>query len=92
VGQLLNIYSQGRELFDVDTKESLGTTETLIATIRIDQVMPRISYAKLVEGDLAKITEGQICRPRKVEAVPQPAGQKSEIEKSPTGGIKLPFD
>jgi TolB-like protein len=92
VGQLLDVVSQGKELFDADTQESLGTTETIIATIRIDRVMPRISYAKLVEGDLAKITEGQICRPRKVEAVPQPAGQKSEIEKSPTGGVKLPFD
>jgi hypothetical protein len=54
--------------------------------------MPRISYAKLIEGDLAKITEGLICRPRKVEAAPQPAGRKSEIEKSPEGGVKLPFD
>jgi TolB-like protein len=91
VGQLLDIVSAGKELFDADTKESLGTTETLIATIRIDKVMPRLSYAKLVEGDLAKLSEGLICRPRKAEARPQ-QGRKSEIEKSPTGGVKLPFD
>jgi aconitase B len=91
VGQLLDIVSQGKELFDADTKESLGTTETLVATIRIDKVMPRLSYAKLVEGDLAKLSEGLICRPRKAEAKPI-EGRKSEIEKSPTGGVKLPFD
>jgi TolB-like protein len=91
VGQLLDIVSQGKELFDADTKESLGTTETLVATIRIDKVMPRISYAKFVEGDLAKISEGLICRPRKAEAAPL-EGRKSEIEKTPAGGVKLPFD
>jgi TolB-like protein len=91
VGQLLDIVSQGKELFDADTKESLGTTETLIATIRIDKVMPRLSYAKLVEGDLAKLSEGLICRPKKAEAKPL-EGRKSEIEKTPAGGVKLPFD
>jgi hypothetical protein len=91
VGQLLDIVSQGKELFDADTKESLGTTETLVATIRIDKVMPRMSYAKFVEGDLAKISEGLICRPRKAEAKPL-EGRKSEIEKTPAGGVKLPFD
>jgi len=91
VGQLLNIYSQGKELFDADTKESLGTTEILVATIRIDKVLPRLSYAKLVEGDPAKLSEGLICRPRKAEAKPL-EGRKSEIEKTPAGGVKLPFD
>jgi TolB-like protein len=90
-GQLLDIVSQGKELFDADTKESLGKTETLVATIRIDRVMPRISYAKVIEGDLSKLSEGLICRPRKAEAAP-PQGRKSEIEKSPEGGVKLPFD
>lgn len=91
VGQLLDIVSQGKELFDADTKESLGTTETLVATIKIDKVMPRISYAKLVEGDLAKLSEGLICRPRKAEAKPL-GGRKSDIEMTPQGGVKLPFD
>jgi hypothetical protein len=90
-GQLLSVYSQGKELFDADTKESLGTTEILVATIKIDKVLPRMSFAKLVEGDLTKLSEGLICRPVKAEAKPLP-GRKSEIEKSPQGGVKLPFD
>jgi hypothetical protein len=90
-GQLLDIVSQGKELFDADTKESLGMTETVVATVRIDKVMPKISYAKLVEGDMTKLSEGLICRPRKVEIAPLP-GRQSEIQRSPSGGVKLPFD
>jgi TolB-like protein len=90
-GQLLDIYSPGKELFDTDTKESLGTTEILIATVRIDKVLPRISYAKLVDGDVSKISEGLVCRPRKAQAKPL-EGRKSEVEKTPAGGVKLPFD
>jgi hypothetical protein len=92
VGQLLDIVSQGKELFDADTKESLGTTETLIATIRIEKVSPKISYARVVEGDLTKLSEGLICRPQKIEAPVPVEGRKSETQKSPTGGVKLPFD
>jgi len=91
VGQLLDIYSQGKELFDVDTKESLGKTEILIATIRIDKVTPRISYAKLIEGDLSKISEGLICRPKKIKEQTM-EGFKSDIERTPKRGVKLPFD
>lgn len=91
VGQVLNIYSQGQELFDADTKESLGTTETLIATIQIDRVMPRISYAKLIAGDPATVSEGLVCRPAKMEAAPD-QGRQSEIQRTPQGGVTLPFD
>jgi len=90
-GQLLDVFSQEKEIFDADTKESLGKTEALVATIKIDKVMPKISYAKLVDGELAKITEGLICRPKKAEAAPD-EGRKSNIERAPTGGVKLPFE
>lgn len=92
VGQLLDIYSQGKELFDADTKESLGTMEILVATIRIGKVTPRISYAKLVGGDLSKLSEGLICRPKKKVVEKTIEGRKSDIERTPKGGVKLPFD
>ncbi len=92
VGQLLDIVSQGKEIFDADTKESLGTTETLIATIRIEKVSPKISYARVVGGDLTQLSEGLICRPQRIEAPVPVEGRKSEIQKSPTGGVRLPFD
>ena len=90
-GQLWDIFSQGREIFDVDTKESLGKTEILIATIKIDKVTPRISYAKIIKGDLSKISEGLICRRKKIKEKTI-EGRKSNIERIPQGGVKLPFD
>ncbi len=90
-GQLFDIYSQGKELFDVDTHESLGTTETLVATIKVEKVLPRMSYAKLINGSIAQLSEGLICRPRKAEQAPL-EGRKGNIPRSPQGGVKLPFD
>ena len=90
-GLLLNIFSPGKEIFDIDTKESLGRMEILVATIKIDKVTPKISYAKLIKGDLSKISEGLICRHKKIE-VKTMEGFKSDIERTPKGGVKLPFD
>ncbi len=90
-GSVLDVFVQGEELFDSDTKESLGRTEDQIATIRIEKVTPTISYASLIEGDLDKISAGMICRLRKTEfQVPKRAG--SRLERTPQGGVKLPFD
>ena len=90
-GSVLDVFVQGEELIDVDTKESLGRTENQIATIRIEKVTPTISYARLVKGDLDKISVGLICRLRKVEfEKPERAG--SRIRRTPQGGVKLPFD
>jgi curli biogenesis system outer membrane secretion channel CsgG len=90
-GSVLDVFVQGEEIIDVDTKESLGRTENHIATIEIEKVTPTISYARLVKGDLDKISVGLICRLKKVELeVPERAG--SRIERTPQGGVKLPFD
>jgi hypothetical protein len=91
-GSVLDVFVQGEEIIDFDTKESLGRTESKIATIKVEKVTPTISYAGLVEGDPEKISEGLICRLRKV--VPERSGgsRKSNIERTPQGGVKLPFD
>jgi hypothetical protein len=90
-GLLFDIFVEGKEIFDVDTKESLGETETLVATIRVNKVTPKIAYAKLIKGDLSKVSEGLVCRRKKV-AKKTLEGLKSDIERTPQGGVKLPFD
>ncbi len=90
-GSVLEVFIQAKEIIDFDTKESLGKTEILIATITIEKVTPTISYARLVKGDFDKISEGLICRLKKVEAK-KPVGAKSSIKRTPQGGVKLPFD
>ena len=90
-GSVLEVFIQAKEIIDFDTKESLGKTEILIATITIEKVTPTISYARLVKGDFDKISEGLICRLKKVEPK-KPEGAKSSIKRTPQGGVKLPFD
>ncbi len=90
-GSVLEVLIQGKEIFDIDTKESLGRTENLIATIKIEKVTPTISYARIIKGDFDKISEGLICRLKKVE-FKVPEGAKSSIKRTPQGGVKLPFD
>ena len=51
VGMLLDVFKQGKEVFDADTNESLGTTENRVATVEVQKVAPTMSYAKVVAGD-----------------------------------------
>lgn len=90
-GSVLDVIVQGEEIIDFDTKESLGSTESQIATIRIEKVTPTLSYARLINGDLDKISVGLICRLRKTE-FEMPERARSRIERTPRGGVKLPFD
>ena len=87
----LYVFAEGREIIDVDTKETLGKTENLIEIIKISRVTPKVSYAKLTKGDLMKIAEGLVCRVRKTKAKTA-EGLKGNIERDPKGGVKLPFD
>ena len=92
-GRLFEVYTEGQEVIDPDTKESLGTTEVLVATIKIDKASQNISYASVVRGDTAKLSEGLICRPKKTEFKDAVKGTKeAEIDRTDSGGVKLPFD
>ncbi len=90
-GLLLDVFAEGKEVLDFDTKESLGKTEILVATIKVNKVSPNFSYTELTEGDLSKISEGLICRPKTIVEKPDEA-PKTNIERTPSGGVKLPFD
>ena len=81
----MEVFIQGKEIIDFDTKESLGKTEISIATIMVEKVTPTISYARVVKGNFDKISEGLICRLKKIEAK-KPEGAKSSIKSTPQGG------
>ena len=51
-GQQFRLMSQGAEMFDPYTHESLGRIERTTGRVEITDVGPRISYAKLVDGAL----------------------------------------
>ena len=91
-GLLLDVFTPGEEIIDADTNESLGKAQTLVATVKVEKVASKISYAKLVDGDKSKLSKGLICRYKKITETPQNPGRKSNIQQGPAGGIKLPFD
>ena len=88
---IYEVLKEGTELFDYDTKESLGKIEEPIATIKIVKVMSNFSYAAIAQGDISKLSEGLICRKQGKE--PQkPIEQQNDTKITPSGGVKMPFD
>lgn len=71
VGTELDVFSEGEEMVDPDTGEVLGSAETKIGRIRVDQVLPKFSKCSIVAGRPQK---GNICRPAHgdVSAPPPP--------------------
>ncbi len=88
---IYEVLKEGVELFDYDTKESIGKIEEPVATIKITKVMSNFSYAAIVKGDALKLSEGLICR-KKTEEPQNISEQKTNVEVLPSGGVKMPFD
>jgi len=90
-GMLLDVCSEGKEVFDVDTGESLGKVESRVAVIEVQQVTYGMSFAKVIAGDAAGISKGLVCRVKEAKKKPG-VGTKPEVIRTKTGGVKLPFD
>jgi len=94
VNELLEVFSIGENVKDTYTGESLGAVETWVATVEITRVNPKMSYAKIIKGDIAKITNGFICR-RIIKKYEQPESsifRKNNVKILDNGGVNLPFD
>jgi curli biogenesis system outer membrane secretion channel CsgG len=92
-GVVFDIFAQGNELFDPETKESLGKAENYVASIEIIKVAESMSYAKLVSGNMSQISKGLTCRIKTTTEKPaDAAGSKSNVIRTESGGVKLPFD
>jgi hypothetical protein len=89
-GMLLDVFTPGKELFDADTKESLGKLESVAATIKITKVAQKISYCEVVGAGNGKIEKGLICRIKPVKK--EEPGAKPNIKRTESGGVILPFD
>jgi len=90
-GMLLDVFMQGKEIFDTDTKESLGTIENRVATIEVLKVAQTMSYARVVSGDSSQISRGLVCRVKKAKKAEE-VGVKPDVIRTEKGGVKLPFD
>lgn len=93
-GEMLDVFRAGEQVVDPYTGESLGATESWVATIEIVRVIPKMSFAKVVKGGTEPIPTGSICR-RNLTAktlLQQSSGRATDVTSSPSGGVRLPFD
>jgi len=89
------VFAAGTEVVDPVSGRSLGKTEDKIADVKITQVLPKFSYAQVVTGNASAVQIGQVCR---VDAAtltvkePIVGGKKSNVQFTPSGGVRMPFD
>lgn len=88
-GSIYNLFQLGEKLIDPYTKESLGFEEYQIGQLEIVRVTSKISYAKLIDGEINRVKEGLIAR------FHDPLQQDVELKKptvqsSSLGGVFLP--
>lgn len=62
VGERLSVGTWGELIVDPDTGKYLQPDEEIVAVIEVTRVLPKITYAKVVEGDATQITVRSICR------------------------------
>ncbi len=60
VGDTFNVFAQGEELIDPDTKESLGREEVKVGKIKVTQVNPKTSTGEILDD--TGIDKGAILR------------------------------
>lgn len=103
VGKRFKVMLQGTELFDPYTNESLGKTDQEIATIEVSDVRPKISYARLIAGQIPLAGGEMILHADQTVSVPieptVPARRKSghvraavAVSSERDAGVRLPFD
>jgi curli biogenesis system outer membrane secretion channel CsgG len=93
-GGTYELFNVGEAILDPQTQAEIGRQETPLGKIRITKVLPRICYAEVLGNNQEEIGIGAVCRPVK-EPKDKAWGQgtrESDIQKTSSGGVKLPFD
>ncbi|ABB22976.1 CsgG/HfaB family protein [Pelodictyon luteolum] len=93
-GDLLDVFAAGPGVKDHYTGESLGAVESRIGRIRVVRVAAKKSYAAVVDGELALMADGSICRRLSSggDLPPVNPGRPTDVRLSEDGGAVLPFD
>ena len=95
-GERLTAFVLGEEVKDSRTGEVLDQVEEPVATLEIVRVTPKLSYARVAEGDASRVVAGtRARRPEVVRVPPQAPATASpndtSIRATGTGGIVTPF-
>ena len=93
-GEILDVFSKGEKVIDPYTGESLCSSESWVATIKISRVIPKMSYARVLKGEYSLIQNGNICRRQaeKSKRSSHTPGRTTDVQSASGGGVVLPFD
>ena len=92
IGEQLVVYALGETVKDTRTGEVLDEIEEEIGVIEITRVTEKMSYARLVSGDISKIAVGsRVRRPENVNVQAAPAAAPSTLTPNANGGVVAPF-
>lgn len=94
-GDLFEIWKTGQDIVDPETGASLGKQEQQVAALKITKVLPKISYAAISQGVVSDAAVGSACRRVRVDdklLLQSPAHRPTNIELTPSGGAKMPYD
>ena len=92
VGDRFLVCALGEPVKDTRTNEVIDWTETPVATVEVTAVLPKLSYAKFVDGDLTKVTVGSRLRRTQAPNAPKPQQPlTTTIQGNGSGGVVAPF-
>lgn len=91
VGDRFTVCALGDEVKDTRTGEVIDVVEIPVATAEIVSVQSKLSYAKVIEGDAAKVAVGARLRRIPVPAPVQQVPVTTTIQSSGAGGVVTPF-
>lgn len=92
VGERFTVCALGDEVADTRTGEIIDVMEIPVATAEIVSVQSKLSYARVIEGDMTQVTVGARLR-----RIPVPAASGAQIPLTTTiksngsGGVVVPF-
>jgi len=95
-GDRLTVFVVGESVTDSRTGEVLDQVEEPVGTVEVVRVTPKLSYARVIEGDAAKVVVG--ARLRRPQVLAPPSAQptvaqplNTTVQGTATGGVVTPF-
>ena len=81
VGQQFRLIQYGEKVRDSYTKESLGKKETIIGTVEITEVTPKMSYGKIIKSSVQDLTSKFKPKSFIVRSMPESAKKNNNQKK-----------
>jgi curli biogenesis system outer membrane secretion channel CsgG len=92
-GDILEVNRIGEDVVDPETGTSLGKQQVQLGAVKVTKILPRFSYAALMQGTVSDTLLGGVChRVKKDYRLPPAPARPTNVKETQSGGIEMPFD